>query len=228
MVFYSASKRARDARASRRSTGGSKRARTSGDHATLLRLKRVVSALRPETKIFYNSGSLTNIVSGSSNVYPLSTIAQGIDITQRIGDKIRYKFVDVMVRATSGVDLDYSTYKYVVVLDKLSNGVVPSASIGTDSIFQDAYPQTSYLSGSQQGRFKILAEKTVSALATYSGNQSSLVRMSCKLDTPATYNASAGSQASMAGKMLYLVLMSDAPGGTADFAWTCQIGFTDA
>jgi len=198
--------------------------------AQVSRLKRQVAALKPEVKISYTSTTSSN-VTNVGVVIPLSLVAEGLTDELRIGDSIKPVRLNIKIQATSGTSTsagNTEVYKYMVIRDKRSNGVVPSIAGVSTSVLEAFTPDKAMLQHQAQTRFKSLAEYDFSAAEVYNGQKSYLHSMSIALSGTTSYIDGTATQGGAGDNQYYLFILTDSVNNTADFAITWQFMFTDA
>jgi len=158
----------------------------------------------------------------------VSGIAQGTNIDNRIGDYIHAKKFDINVKITSGVAAagSHAQYRVLLVLDKDSNGVVPTISGVANAIMTGSQP-INQLSRVTAGRFKILRDKIVGATALQNGDHEFIWRWEVVLNHKMTFRGTSAAQTDVGKNALYLVCLSDDTADAVDFASSQQLGFTD-
>jgi len=202
--------------------------RSKSISAKVTRLQRQVAVLRPELKWVTSGSSITNVDDGAGGIAYLSGISQGTDIVNRVGDYVHAKKIDINVKVVSGIEsaASHVTYRVLLVLDKDSNGTVPTIAAVANAILTGTQP-INQLNRTTAGRFKILRDKILSSTALITGANEFLWKWEVDLNHKMTFRGTAGSQAEAGKNSLYLVCLSDGTADTVDFASSQQIGFTD-
>lgn len=211
-------------------TAMNKRQKTS-DHNKLLALQRKVSALRPEVKVYTKSGAVTNVSSAAGSLVHLTDLAQGTDINDRLGNKIAPKWMQFNIKytsdATAGI-VGPQVYHAYIIKDKDSNGATPLISGGGgQDIFNGFGPLANQLSTSLD-RFTILRTMSWQASSLNTGNEQILKSERIRMSGHTTWDGPATTNVDAAKNHYYLVVLSDDAGNLVDFAYSYNLGFTDA
>lgn len=211
-----------------------KRARSGKKSAPLKaqvsRLKRQVAALKPEVKISYQTSTQSNITNVGA-VVPLSLIAEGLTDELRLGDTIKPVRLNLKVQVTGGLTVaagNTDVFKFMIIRDKRSNGVVPSIAGASTSVLEAFTPRDAMICHQGQTRFKSLREYEVSSYQISAGTMSPLVDLSIPLSGTTTYIDQTAGQGGAGDNHYYLLLLTDATSNTVDFAISWQFLFTDA
>lgn len=194
-----------------------------------------------ETKYFDVNGAIDNVVRAPL-VYNLSNLAQGSDITDRVGDKITPKWLHVegYAKITTTAAAVNNNVRIVIVQDRYQNGTDPTFSGADNSIFQtpSAGVNETIIKPLKINlkQFKILFDRVVNlghiattatqsyALGPYVGH----FKKRIKLHGTINYDASAGADASNKENNIYmLVLSSQNTAGAVEFVFTSRLAFTD-
>lgn len=204
-----------------------KRAKTV--QAKLSRLQRQVALLKPETKIFQSTGSFTNMTAGTYYVQYLSAIAQGSDKVNRIGNTIRPKGLHLKGALQDWVtSAQGDAYYMAIVLDRDSNGVVPTASGTAESIFTSANFYSALVQENTADRFKILWDNTATSYAMTNGLKGyPFIELRSALSSAMTFRDTSAAQTGAGKNALYLVLLPIASNSLVDFNFGWEITFTD-
>jgi len=193
--------------------------------AKVTRLQRQVALLKPETKIFYASGSQSNVTQAAGVIMYHSDVVQGTADNNRIGDSIRPQWIQL--RGMCNIS-GQTTFRVMLVKDSDSNGVVPSIAGAAESIFIDFLARTCFRNSLTHKRFTVLYDKFVNdRQLTYGANGGGYFDSGkIKLSGVTTYRASAGNNTDAGKNQYYVVIVVD-DADTADFNWKTEMGFTD-
>lgn len=219
------------------------KATTKKDIAQDKIIKRLAKTIgKVERKYFDGgTGSLQSVVR-TPLVFNLSNIAQGNDISNRVGDQITPTMLDVAFtfRIEQNSGLVDNSARIVIVQDKEQNGVDPTFSGADDSIFEipvagvteTLVPKLK----TNLKQFKILYDRVINL-----GNISSGTTVSYALGTPTRtirkkiklggiiyYDATAGADASNKENNIFLLVISSQ--NTADvlhFSYYSRLHYTD-
>lgn len=201
------------------------------DHAKLMRLQKQVNALRPEVKMFEGSIVPTFPTNTTGSIDYISAVSQGSDNTNRIGDKISPKWIDIIVAITAGGTHSASSVDQVnfyLIKDLESNGVAPIVSGSAQSIFTSPNPVRATLNTNTRERFKIVKKWIFPYNELFSGNIPFIRQHRLNL-SGVTFFHGAGSNNAAAGKNSYwMVALSTQPAVTTEVAnYEYLFGFTD-
>jgi len=214
------------------SGGVYKRSRSSPPlSAKVKALQRKVALLSPEVKEFTVSSSSTNVTAAAGAINYLFPVVQGIADSNRIGDKIRALKMELRVRTGSfeTPNVGNSTYGVTVVVDKESNGAIPTISGSvTSSVFPSFDPvgQQS-VQTTTSDRFKILKQYVYTAGMLLNGGNAGIITFSLPLNRNMTYNATTGAVTDASGNQIYLIFTTNDSANVVDFIYTAKLYFTD-
>lgn len=199
------------------------------DHVKLLRLQRTVNALRPEVK-YFNAATTQSPSTAAATVLYLSQIAQGTDNINRVADKIRSVFVEIIVSANYVMPtppVAGNSTMFYLVQDLESSGVAPVAASTVQAIFLLPDPQRAIQNPDTRERFKILGSYDFSETRTQNGTTPNVWRKKFKMAKAITYHDTTSGVASAGKNSLFLIGMSNLAIGVGSFqvAWT--VAFTD-
>jgi len=205
-------------------TTARKKAKTVAAQVT--RLQRQVALLKPETKIFYASVSVSNVTQAGGNITYMSDVVQGTADNNRVGDTIRPQWIQLRGEGeqTGGA----TNFRVMLVKDSDSNGVIPSIAGAAESIFIDFLARTTYPNSLTAKRFTILYDKyfTTNSI-TYGANGGGYVDSGkIKLSGLTTYRANAGNNTDAGKNQYYVVVVVDGA-DTLDINFKTMMGFTD-
>lgn len=200
--------------------------KTSGTLRQQLRsLQAVVKKLTPELKYLDTDVSVTNITTAGS-VISLNGVPEGTTDATRTGRTINVNKIHIqgLWRSTT----NQSAYRVAVVVDRQqvddTDPTVGDVFSSTDPV--DAMPDVNALE-----RFRILKISPLyegSRVSNTSGvpTQSSYFEFTWNGSIKVSFNGTAGTDIQKNG--IYIILLSDDTGNTADFEGTARIGYTDA
>jgi len=212
-----------------------KRAKTSvsqSDHQKLLRLQRVVSALKPELKYVQNAVALTNVSSSTGSIGYLSGCAQGTNFNQRIGNKVRAKWLNfgVEVFGWGGAGASGFRASVYIIKDKLNQGVLPTTVGAVPAILTSADPGVSFVNRGDPDRFVVLHKFNFTANSFLAGGPQSGVYQEKMLylnDMPIEYEGTANTIGSAGKNALFCCIISNDTSDTVDFYTTAEICYSD-
>jgi len=212
--------------------GASKRRRTgkSSRVSSTAKLYRMLTRSE-ETK--YNDEAATNIVMNNAGaVSNLSDIIEGTGYNNRIGRKIRYKYIQYDLRVLwQNIATIAEAFTWHIVLDRQPNNGTPSYTTVMDVTTGPATNAFKAVNKNDQ-RFKIL--KTIVGWAGVSGqSESSVARgfIDCSRwdvrDQVAVYQDTTASSPN--SNSILIMYSSDDPTGTHIFGqWRLRVAYTDA
>lgn len=192
--------------------------------AQVTRLQRQVALLKPEVKHFVGLANFVNVTAAAGAIQNLNEVAGGSGISDRVGDVIRSKSIEVIMNqgsVTAG-----SIVRFIVVKDSQNGAIAPSISGAAISVLTSASPTLAMLNPTARPRFKVLYDQIhVRPLITYGQYTSEVRRWGMQLNFPINF---VGSAASAYGKnSLWLIVLTNDAAGTMDVTAEYDIGFTD-
>jgi len=188
-------------------------------------LQRFVGTLKPEIKYWDTAISAANLpVTGT--VDHITNIDQGDTVSTRTGNAVN--IVSVTLKGTIVQAQNGSFYRVALVQDKqqVADTAPTASAIFSDGI-ASANPVTAVPTIANASRFNVLwMSKIYDGAVINSGNQIPYYEMTKKLNLKVIFNGVAGTDIEKNG--LYVVFLTDAVGGTADFNGLARLGFTDS
>jgi len=188
-------------------------------------LQRFVGTLKPEIKYWDTAISAGNLpVTGT--VDHITNIDQGDTVSTRTGNAVN--IVSVTLKGTIVQAQNGSFYRVALVQDKqqVADTAPTASAIFSDGI-ASANPVTAVPTIANASRFNVLwMSKIYDGTVINSGNQIPYYEMTKKLNLKVIFNGVAGTDIEKNG--LYVVFLTDAVGGTADFNGLARLGFTDS
>jgi len=133
----------------------------------------------------------------------LVLIPSGAGVSQRIGRQIIIKKIQINVVwkwKTGNTDVgadDGGDFRFMLVQDRMNNGVAPTNAQVAAALLQDiSHPTTCFLNLSNRNRFRVLKDKIIPVTPTNGNNGSGVIRVVKKKRIRVTYNndAASGSQ----------------------------------
>lgn len=213
----------------RRRSSNSMQSNKKTTEQRLLTLTRKVNALNPELKSYQVSGSFTNVTAAAGQIGYVSSVAQGADVFNRIGDKIQAKELTIYFKPTGGDTGNFQDlYGVYLIKDLESNGVVPVVSGTAQSIFANPGPLQAIINTNVKDRFKMVKRWVYAGVAVAVGNQNPYHEFKCKLNHVMNYHDATGAQTGAGKNAYYLVVLSDDAANTIDFSWYAELRFVDA
>lgn len=198
-------------------------------------LQRYVKKLAPEVKnadISINASNVTN----TGNVIHISAIAQGSNVSNRIGDSINVTRIDFGVEISKSTDapgpITAGVVRFAIVQDKQQ---VPDTAPAAVDIWTSANPLTAFPNVAQQDRFRVLYMSPVMSIPRMSLDTDTNVGIptannwvtgSVTCNITVEYNGTASTDQQKNG--LYFVTLTDDAVGTMDTSGSLRISFTDS
>lgn len=174
-----------------------------------------------------NANSITSSSSGAINA--LSGIAQGTDVSNRVGDSIRGQSLDFNLTVTrNGTD---GNFRCIVFRDTENQGATPSVSdvlqtVGTAVNTVTPYNWFNKNLNSGKNRIVVLYDEVMSL-------EASDTNMTVKLHFPASemkhirYRGTTNGSASFAEGALFALFITDQSASQPLYTWYSRLTFTD-
>jgi len=209
----------------------------------VIRLERLYRGLQPEIKYADIALTSVNVSSANGLVVPMTAIAQGAGVNQRISENILVKHVEFhmevfYLNSISTSLTDNGTYRVYVIQDKQQ--IADTAPACVDLVDQPSLPSIQLLQVTEQKRFRILYDSGPQMLYIGQGGVylSSSAQQSTKwqlhfkrtkYNIPVEYNGVNNTDIQKNG--IYFCIMTDVVGAaganTLDFQGTSRVGYTD-
>jgi len=210
-----------------------KRAKTSvsqSDHQKLIRLQRVVSALKPELKYAQTAVANTNI-GGAGQISYITPIGQGTDYNQRVGNKVRCKWLNIGIEVLgwSSTSTGFRGDVYVIK-DKMNQGALPTATGASPAVLTTADPGTAFLNRQDNDRFVVLHKFKFGSNSFGSGGPLGGVcqeKMIYLNDMPMEFEGTSAAVASASKNSIFLVLITNDSASAADFYTVAELCYSD-
>lgn len=198
-------------------------------------LQRFVKKLAPEVKSADISINTTNLTSAGSVIH-LSAIAQGSNLSNRIGDSINVTRLDFGLEISKSTDapgpITAGTVRFAIVQDKQQ---VPDTAPAAADIFTNANPLLDFPNTAQQDRFRVLWISPILSIPRMSLDTDTNVgiptinnfvtgSVNCRITVE--YNGTASTDQQKNG--LYFVSLTDDAVGTMDTSGVLRISYTDS
>lgn len=194
-----------------------------------------------ETKYFDLQSSVVQDIVRTPNVYNLSNIAQGNDISNRVGDKVypKWLLMDYQVYVGNPIP-QLANIRIVILQDRFQNGTDPTFSGSDNSVFETPVagigetlvPRLK----TNLKQFKILYDKvhelaTINSAATTSyatGKPYVHHKIRLPLKGSINYDSTAGADASNKEDNLYMMVLSNNNTATnINFNFYSRLAYTD-
>jgi len=196
--------------------------------AKLQRLQRVVSALKPETKVFTTLVTVSGPSVTTGTVSYLSGVATGATNITRIGKKIRLSKIRLQLRTGTPMNGAWDDQiSFYLIKDKRSNGVVPTNAGAADSIFSSASPFTAVINPTNMDRFSVVWAAHTSGIKQTQGIEGCSTFNSINAKDVLTYQDDTAAQSGADMNAYYFVILSSDSGAASEYYITCSFEFTD-
>lgn len=197
-----------------------------------------VRGLNPELKFFYTTATATAFA-GSGIVDCLVSIAQGSDETNRIGDRIKVKRIEIRGYVQSG-NQPFDQASCALVIDRQMNGTVPPMNVSTTAT--TAAPFVYVSTGAPSGgailkndnwakRFKILKQDQFAAnqqiAATGYVEKGFVYTANFKYPLDVEFSNTTGASTSVATNAI-LFCYSNVGGSTSVMNYVAKVSYFDA
>lgn len=187
--------------------------------------KFVVGLVNTQNKICdtTNSGTVTN----TGLVFPLSLMAQGSDVVQRLGEEIHPKEMDVRMSFSIGTATGPSLCRVIVVRDRNCNGAVPAVVDVLNLITPAPMSHFNYLNfqGDDLPRFDILLDETFAIAPSSDQNQILLDRIKFPEDSHIHYLGPSSVNANLGKNNLFALVISDQSALGPTFTWASRLNY---
>lgn len=172
---------------------------------TVAKLARDVAKLKANEE--YKSNGYTDIgtVPVLGTIHSLCQIAQGPNVTERVGSKTSCRSSEgrVLLTINPSVTMGYTNVRMILFIHKNSNGTLPLTSQVLQSVSLTG-PRNLTL------RSDIVILKEWYALLTLVEKPTRLIKWYRKLNFQTLYSTAAGTEAAIQNNSLYLMIMGDA------------------
>lgn len=168
-----------------------------------------------EKKFDDTSGSVTFSSSGAT--IAIGNVAQGTDVTQRIGNKIKYTGMQFRMRAYANTSSTAETLRMIIFKDNQDDGSVP---LITD-LLENNQVESPYKQ-SNMGRFHIIADRV---LSLKDSQQATNVVFNRKLNSICRYNGTTVNDLIKGG--IYFAYIGTQAVNVSDMSYYIRLYFTD-
>jgi len=210
--------------------------RKQAEGKNLKRIEKRLTRLEHDDELKYEVQGHTGAFSGGTTlIHALSTLGQGDNVEQRVGEEVTAKYLNCTWRFAHLPGIVPEQMRIIVFWDLQNNGGAPSITGGTpvdnllDTSISPASPMVMPHNYRTKDRYKILYDKYMYInLVEPTVNQLILKRKSFKLgNAKVKYSDSGATNTSMPSRALYCVLLNTAA-TTAVFDINYTFWFTDA
>lgn len=173
--------------------------------------KQALALVNSEKQFYDVGGSVNPVVSPTGQC--LTAVPQGDDSSNRQGDTIRVKQLEVRLNFYSATAATNSqVVRVIIVKDNFPNGTVPS--LGT--LFE-GFPGILAMPvlNNQQGRFIWIYDEFFTLGTVAGGQDAKVITISQKMDHVVSYLSSAGTTAAAGQGTLWLYVFTDTVSGNA-------------
>lgn len=204
------------------------------------KLMKIVGS--PEIKYFDLQSTTYQNVTDVASLYSLSILAQGNDITNRIADKIkpRYLMLRYILDIINIPTTTNNKVRIAIVQDRFQSGVVPTFSGVSNSLFEIPTATLTEILvpklKTNMKQFKVLydevhqfGEINNTATQAYALGVNGIIRKKYfKLNGTINYSSTAGANASNKENNIYMFVVSNNASVEIKFAFYSRLAYTDA
>jgi len=181
---------------------------------------RVVAAMHPEAKFFDYATGAGSITGGTPGIIPISTIALGTDISDRIGRKVRFKSLRVRFSVYQTTVQSLANVRFIAFIDRMGSG---AGSPATADVIANVASSETATNFTNRNRFHILIDEYLPGV----GNQNDQIGVVDRYVPIKEKDAATFSAGSTNGYgQIYVLLMSDQTITTAAGVGDTRAGFT--
>lgn len=167
---------------------------------------------------------VTNIspLLGTFGITPIMTVAQGTDDTNRVGNSIKCKDVNIRVQITGNfATQSYNLVRCILLVDKMQNGTAPTAP----QIFESSGSYQSAFNKDTTDRFTIVFDKLYTL--TQNNNAAIQDKIYKKLDFHVRYIGTSAAAASLGPNQLYLITHCAQAGNPPAVTYYTRVNYYD-
>lgn len=189
----------------------------------LASLRRAVKHLAPELKLTDVNLQQSNVTSAGS-IQHVTTIAQGTDTNQRVGNTINVRNISIHITYTAASDATgTATMRYALVQDKQQIADGPPAVL---DVFNSADPKITLPAVGSRERFRVLwMTKPFTQTEMNTGTRPYTREFVWNGNLQVDYNGTATTDQQK--NALYFIILIDSTANTADFTGTLRVQYTD-
>lgn len=191
----------------------------------IARVKQMVKSMisQPvEHKYFDQSLALGAVVNG--NIYNISDITRGDQVTQRIGNQVTLKKIDFRASFSINTNVDKAMIRYLLLVDKQGYNAPSVTDVLQSGLVGTTYTDISPYEWDYRRRFKVLHDEVV-AMNKNGSNGYTFRQLSVKLNLESTY---IGASTTFTNQIYLIVIGSETNIlDISNFQYHSRIEFTD-
>lgn len=207
----------------------------------VVKLTKLVSGLRPETKYIDTSLTSNNVSVNNGVVINLTAIGGGTGINQRVGDAVNMLWwnlnLSVTLSSAQNTTTEMPSFRFYIARDVQQ--VSDTAPIGADLVDQPSLPKIQLLnvSTTMQRRFQIVYDSKPQLIFPGTGlsilNNSVVYPQRCQFNLrgfkkgPIRFNGTASTDIQKGGLFLFFYTDVTTSGDVLDFTGTSRVAYTD-
>lgn len=201
------------------------RARTNNGNAEMTRVKQMVKSMMSqpvEHKYFDQSLALGAVVTG--NIYNISDITRGDQVTQRIGNQVTLKKIDFRASFSINLNVDKAMIRFLLFVDKQGYNAPSVTDVLQSGLVGTTYTDICPYEWDYRRRFKVLHDEVV-ALNKNASNGYTFRQLCLKLNLESTY---IGASTTFTNQIYLIVIGSETNIlDISSFQFHSRIEFTD-
>jgi hypothetical protein len=191
----------------------------------IARVKQMVKSMisQPvEHKYFDQSLALGAVVNG--NIYNISDITRGDQVTQRIGNQVTLKKIDFRASFSININVDKAMIRYLLLVDKQGYNAPSVTDVLQSGLVGTTYTDICPYEWDYRRRFKVLHDEVV-AMNKNGSNGYTFRQLSIKLNLESTY---IGASTTFTNQIYLIVIGSETNIlDISNFQYHSRIEFTD-
>ena len=199
--------------------------KTNKGNQEMTRVKQMVKSMisQPvEHKYFDQSLALGAVVGG--NIYNISDITRGDQVTQRIGNQVMLKKIDFRASFSINVNVDKAMIRYLLLVDKQGYNAPSVTNVLQSGLVGTTYTDICPYEWDYRRRFKILHDEVV-PLNKNGSNGYTFRQLNMKLNLESTY---IGASTTFTNQVYLIVIGSETNIlDISNFQYHSRIEFTD-
>lgn len=181
------------------------------------RVAKIESSLNAVEKKYDDTSAVVTF-SSSGATTALGNVAQGTDVTQRIGNKIKYTGMQVRFSAYPNASATAEILRFIIFKDNQDDGSVP---LITDLLENNQVE--SPLNQANLGRFQILHDR---AYSLKNDQQATVVKFNKKMNAISKYSGTTANDVIKGG--IYLAYIGTQAVNVSNLNYYIRLWFTDA
>jgi len=201
------------------------KARTNNGNQEMTRVKQMVKSMiaQPvEHKYFDQSLALGAVVAG--NIYNISDITRGDQVTQRIGNQVTLKKIDFRASFSINLNVNKAMIRFLLVVDKQGYNAPSVTNVLQSGLVGSSYTDICPYEWDYRRRFKVLHDEVV-PMNKNGSNGYTFRQLSLKLNLESTY---IGASTTFTNQVYLIVIGSETNIlDISNFQFYSRIEFTD-